>query len=306
MASMPKVSVIIPTFNRAKLVCRAIDSVLVQSYSNIECVVIDDASTDNTFNILKDRYGSKIHVIRNKRNMDKSYSRNKGVIETDADYVCFLDSDDILTKDSIQKRVECILDKDDCSASFGLRLDIVKGKVRKSCNNFWGSLKKGDIITLEQYLNNKNWLSTNSFLIPRNTMLKYGMFNEKLYNQEDVELFIRLLLNIKFYFCGTVVTHIFNDADHRARNNFKKIIEQGTMLSASLESNPDVVRKLGNRLEKIKQLEYIEILSALYHSGRYSEFRNMFLSGLSKGVSPKNFKFYRRLVLSYFRSGGCP
>ncbi len=301
-SNLPRVSVIIPTFNRANIVCRAINSVLSQTYSNIDCIVIDDGSTDNTYRILKDRYGSRIRVLRNEINREKSYSRNRGVKETDADYVCFLDSDDILTEDSVETRIECLLDRGKYDASFGLRLDESEEDKLINIDSYFKRLDAKAVLTLDQYLNDRKWLSTNSFLIHRETMLRYGMYNEELSNQEDVELFIRLLLKIKFYFCGTIVTKIFSDVDNRARNNFNKIIQQGTKLSKVLESNPDIVKGLGNRLWQLKGREYSEILSALYHSRRYSEFKDMFMSGVDTGLSPKNFKFYRRFVLSYLMS----
>jgi len=94
MTNYPKVAVIIPTYNRYPVICRAIDSVFIQSYSNIDCLV----TTDNTAQLLKDKYSSSIYIYRNKSNKEKAYSRNRGVKETDAEYICFLDSDDTLTK----------------------------------------------------------------------------------------------------------------------------------------------------------------------------------------------------------------
>ena len=93
----PAVSVIIPVYNRYPVVCRAIDSVLTQTYPNVQCIVIDDASTDNTYRNLKNKYGKKIELYRNDQNSEKSASRNRAIKEACTDYVCFLDSDDIFT-----------------------------------------------------------------------------------------------------------------------------------------------------------------------------------------------------------------
>jgi len=101
----PKITVIIPTYNRWPYVCQAIDSVLKQSYLNAECLVVDDASTDGSYEKLRNKYGERIVLLRNEENKERSYSRNRGVIECNADFICFLDSDDILTQNSIEQRL---------------------------------------------------------------------------------------------------------------------------------------------------------------------------------------------------------
>ncbi|MCD4790670.1 MAG: glycosyltransferase family 2 protein [Bacteroidales bacterium] len=301
MTNYPKVAVIIPTYNRYPVICRAIDSVFIQSYSNIDCLVIDDGSTDNTAQLLKDKYSSSIHIYRNKSNKEKAYSRNRGVKETDAEYICFLDSDDTLTKNSIERRLYSLLScSESCSASFGIRLDASYNN--NAIDRYRNIMKSGDILSLDQYLSDKKWLSTNSFLISRNLMLTYGMYNEKLANNEDVELFIRLLTRIEFCFCGTAVTRIFDDAKNRARNNFDKIIKHGTMFSEILENNHSIAKKIEKWMPSIKKEEYAELLGALYHSGRYKEFRKMFNKGLNRDLTPKTVKFYKRYALSYLRA----
>ena len=301
MTNYPKVAVIIPTYNRYPVICRAIDSVFIQSYSNIDCLVIDDGSTDNTAQLLKDKYSSSIHIYRNKSNKEKAYSRNRGVKETDAEYICFLDSDDTLTKNSIERRLYFLLS---CSefrcVSFGIRLDSSYNN--NTIDRYCQIIKPGDTLSLDQYLRDKKWLSTNSFLIPRDLMLKYGMYNEELVNNEDVELFIRLLTRVEFRFCGTGVTRIFDDAKNRARNNFDKIIKQGTMFSEILEGNHSITERIGKWMPSIKKEEFAELLGAFYHSRRYKEFRKMFNKGLNRDLTPKTVKFYKRYALSYLRA----
>lgn len=87
------VSVIIPTFNRSELVVKAIDSVLDQTYSNIEIIVVDDCSTDNTISLLE-KYGDKITFFRNEKNSYVGFTRNYGVSLARGEYIAFLDSDD--------------------------------------------------------------------------------------------------------------------------------------------------------------------------------------------------------------------
>lgn len=92
MKDSPLVSVVIPTYNRAGLLPRAIESVLAQTYGNVEIVVVDDGSTDNTQAVL-DGFRDRIRCIRT-GNMGASHARNVGMRASVGQYIAFLDSDD--------------------------------------------------------------------------------------------------------------------------------------------------------------------------------------------------------------------
>src|SRR5262245_12005814 len=89
---MPKITIIIPTFNREAFITRAVDSALAQSFKDHEIIVIDDGSTDNTKAVLK-CFGSKIHYIYQK-NAGVSTARNTGIKSATGEWIAFLDSDD--------------------------------------------------------------------------------------------------------------------------------------------------------------------------------------------------------------------
>lgn len=90
----PLFSVIIPTYNRAAFIGIAVQSVLDQTLSGWELIVVDDASTDNTQDVLRGFRDERIRVLRNEKNQERSTSRNRGISEAKGRYVCFLDSDD--------------------------------------------------------------------------------------------------------------------------------------------------------------------------------------------------------------------
>ena len=100
----PRVSVIIPTFNRAKWLPRAIDSVLEQTFKDFELIIVDDASTDQTHKILG-RYATNIIALFHKENRGPAASRNTGLAHSSAPLVAFLDSDDCWFHDKLQTQV---------------------------------------------------------------------------------------------------------------------------------------------------------------------------------------------------------
>jgi len=104
--NLPLVSVVIPVFNRENTVVVAVDSVLEQTYDNIEIIVVNDASTDNTENVLFDNYKDKVKYLKNEKNMGVSFSRNKGIENANGEYIAFLDSDDIWFPFHIEEAIE--------------------------------------------------------------------------------------------------------------------------------------------------------------------------------------------------------
>lgn len=97
----PKVSVIVPTFNRAEMVCQCIKSVLNSDSPDIEVIVVDDCSPDDTGNRIKSEFGGRVHYVRNSRNSFQAVSRNNGAKLANGDYLLFLDDDNILDKKAI-------------------------------------------------------------------------------------------------------------------------------------------------------------------------------------------------------------
>ncbi len=104
---MPTVSVIIPTYNRRAYVQEAIDSVLAQTYTDYEIIVIDDGSTDGTGEALRERYGDKI-IYEWQENQGLSAARNRGIESSRGQYIALLDSDDLWMPEKLERQVACL------------------------------------------------------------------------------------------------------------------------------------------------------------------------------------------------------
>lgn len=96
------VSVIMPTYNRGYVIRRAIESVLDQTYKNIELIIVDDGSTDNTSSIVKTYQDDRIHFITYQKNRGACHARNTGLESVNGEYVAFLDSDDVWYPDCLE------------------------------------------------------------------------------------------------------------------------------------------------------------------------------------------------------------
>lgn len=103
----PKVSVVIPSYNRAVEVPRAIESALSQTSSDLEVIVVDDGSSDGTGKILAERFGDRIRYYA-QVNQGASVARNRGIAEARGEWIAFLDSDDLWERDKIERQLKAL------------------------------------------------------------------------------------------------------------------------------------------------------------------------------------------------------
>lgn len=109
MLNGPLVSFLIPTYNRTNLLQQCIASILSQTYSNIEIIVVDDASTDDTERIINSVFAGKVKYHKNEKNRGVAYSRNLGLNYAQGKYIGLLDSDDLLLdKDHVGNAVKIL------------------------------------------------------------------------------------------------------------------------------------------------------------------------------------------------------
>src|SRR5262245_27326295 len=103
---MPRVSVIIPTFNRADLIGETVESVLSQTFDDFEIIIVDDGSTDSTKEVIR-RFDGPINYLY-QENRGLSCARNRGFDASSGDYVCFLDSDDVWNPRMLERQVSLL------------------------------------------------------------------------------------------------------------------------------------------------------------------------------------------------------
>lgn len=174
----PLVSICIPTYNRAKLILGAVESCLRQTYENIEVIVVDDKSTDNTFKILrKYKDNPKVKVFVNKKNYGAAASFNKAIRASKGEFIVICGSDDYLSPHSVERRIE----------RFTPELDIVYGVVK----NFY-SYKTLDWCIKNKLHKQKRDVAGHAIMFRRRVFEKYGLFYKKIRLNEDAEYWYRI------------------------------------------------------------------------------------------------------------------
>jgi len=210
METEPLVSVVIPVYNRERLISRAVNSCLNQSHRNIEVLVIDDGSSDDTPKVAKVMGGKdeRVHVIRNPRNRGVNYCRNVGLRQGNGKYVNFLDSDDIFCKDKITAQLG-LLSKDptiDC---------VVTHVLRKSTGtaSIIDNIEPVNDLVLEFIGKQIKW-KTISPLWKKSFLKKVGYWRESLASSTDYEYYARAVLRgVKAAYIHRVLA-IAYDYDH--------------------------------------------------------------------------------------------
>ena len=179
-----KISVIIPTFNRAKLLERAIKSVLLQTYAPSEVIVIDDGSNDDTKEVVS-KFDTVTYLYQD--NSGVSAARNKAVHYAKGDWVSFLDSDDEWLPHKLQKQVELlnqlpnlnIVHGEEIWIRNGVRVNQMKKHKKSGGDIFIPSLK----LCL---------ISPSAVMIKRDFLISEGLFKEDFTVCEDYDLWLRL------------------------------------------------------------------------------------------------------------------
>lgn len=295
------VSVVIPTHNRWPQLSDSIESVFSQTWPSIECVVVDDCSTDGTETGLRQRFGGKLVYLKNSPNKEKSFSRNRGAIAANGEYICFLDSDDLLTPNSIAARMAQF------NAGFSGVVCGVTQRPSESCRaaleNF--SALDNHSYTVENYLEKPSLLHNNAYLLSKQDFLDSGMYTEQLTNMEDVSFFIRLLCNHPVKLVKEVV-NIMQPSEGSARGAYEKIIEQYPRFSETLAYDEGVRSRLSHtQLNQLYCLENKEYLAALYHSAQFAEYVKQYrrLCSENQHQMPVGGRFKKRFWLSKLRAG---
>lgn len=177
MHNNPLVSVVIPTYNRKKLVERLIKSILKSTYKNIEIIVVDDASQDLTSEYLESNFkkNKKIKILRNKKNLFAAGTKNVGQSKAKGKFIAFIDDDNVVDKKMIEELVEVLVENSEVGEVGPVNYNFnLKSKVifTRSTRNMW-TTKTLHLRTLAPFKSVKKWETDdipNAFMIKKNVV----------------------------------------------------------------------------------------------------------------------------------------
>lgn len=206
----PLVSVVIPYYNNENTIVRAIKSVLSQTYTEIELILINDGSTDNSYNLVNEfieKNESKISLVNlEQENLGPSVARNKGILLAKGIYVAFLDADDTWEKEKLEIQVN-LLNKnpkiDMLGCNFYINIQSEDDKIKKYFVK--DKLKK---ISFNAMLY-KHFYATPCVIVKKSVLLEVGMFNENQKYMEDSLLFTQIARDYEAYMSNDFLVNTY-------------------------------------------------------------------------------------------------
>ena len=238
------ISVIIPTYNRVEKMLRSLQSVMNQSYKDLEIIVVDDGSTDNTEEVINTITDKRVRYIKHKTNMGGGAARNTGINNAHGEYIAFQDSDDVWYENKLEVELDCLL-SNNADIVFCKMNRIVDGKSVKIIPEIYseGFLKKGS---------NVHGIGTPTLFAKRDVFFK-NQFDEKLPRYQDLELLIRLSNKCKIYCCDKVLMDTYFDGSTNATSgNPHKLLKACVIMHEKYPSLykdfPDVSELMAGKL----------------------------------------------------------
>lgn len=241
----PLISIIIPTYNRAHLISETLESILAQTYTNWECIIVDDASTDNTVEII-DKFIKKdnrftLYIRPNDLPKGANSCRNFGFLKSKGEYIKWFDSDDILHENAIQNQIQYFQQNKD--------LDIVISKIQIVDSKTKNILKINKIESenlIVDYFTNKVSFYVCGPLWKKSFLENKQLFDINISNLDDWDFNLRMLSkNPNFSFDNQVIANYISHQDSLSKEINKLNISE---IASEFNARTTVFELYKNRL----------------------------------------------------------
>ena len=271
----PKVSVIVPTYNRADRLERALNSIVSQTYQDFELIVVDDGSTDKTYQLMKSFPKAQYFYI--KKNSGVSKARNVGLAFAKGELICFLDSDDLWKEKKIQIQTLWLENNKDSQICYTDEIWVRNG-VRVNPMNRHRKYS-GDIF---RHCLSLCIVSPSSVMIRAKLFDEIGNFDESLPACEDYDLWLRIASKYAFHFIEEpLIIKYGGHSDQLSRKYWGMDRFRVVALKKLLDQNSLDKEKL-----KLTRSVFLEKCSIL-------------IKGFEKRGKKEDESFYRELVNKY-------
>lgn len=242
MSTGPLVSVIIPTYNYGRFIATTIESVAGQTCSDLEILVVDDASTDDTADVVRAIHDDRIHYIRHEVNQGPSAARNTGLRRASGTFVTCIDSDDAMKPGNLEVKTRVLQSSPDVGVVFGNVEVIDEGGATLGVGN---PRRRDEILAqpvLLRRLLRGNPFHASATVVRRDVYEVAGTYREELRHAEDWDLWLRIALFFSARYVGEpLVRHRLHQ--HSLRNaNVEEHLDlssMGSIVDRLFDEHPD-------------------------------------------------------------------
>lgn len=261
---MPEVSVVIPAYNAAGFLPDAIDSVLAQTMSDLEVIVVDDGSTDETESVVS-RYGPPVRYLR-QQNQGVSVARNRGIDESQGRYVAFLDADDTWMPHKLERQLEDLSRHPEhriCFSAFTrVDADLVPLGVSRG---------EGRNVTLHDLLTRGNVVgSICTIVCERSLLMEAGGFDSAFSQCADWDMWIRLACFTTFYYVDEPLV-TYRQHDSNMSRNARLLEDDSLRVLAKGFGSPNLPSDLRSQRKLAFGRNYRVLAGTYFHAGSYRD-----------------------------------
>ncbi len=245
----PAISVIIPTYNRAGLIMKAINSILSQTFQDFEILIIDDASTDNTREVIDNLGNPKIRYYKLDKNSGQCIARNYGIKRASGQYIGFLDSDDEWLPEKLSSQMECFQKgPSNLGAVYGFSYS--RNAISNQTSFIGDNYFRGNLY--DQFIGGFCPPTPSLFLVKKEALDKVNYFDENLITFVDLDLWIRISKEYLFDFVEKPLIIKNEQIGDQYVNNFEKR-HKGFKLFMNKWQQEIIVKKGKAGLKKLKK-----------------------------------------------------
>jgi glycosyltransferase involved in cell wall biosynthesis len=223
-----KISVLIPTYHRGQLLAATLHSALTQTWSELEIIVIDDASTDDTYAVACSVQDARLRVVRHMQNLGVSAALNTGIQAAQGDLIAILEHDDIWLPEKLARQIPLFDNPEVGLVYCGVAMVAEEGEIGRTA-----PLKRGDIY---EELLFKSYITTSSSVVVRRACFEQaGLFDETLHGTQDYDMWIRIARHYKVDFVPDVLVN-FAAYRHLRLNSPSRLALTYRLLTKKFES----------------------------------------------------------------------
>lgn len=242
-------TVVIPLYNKEKHIQQAIKSVLAQTNQDFELIVVDDGSTDVSFEVANSIQDPRIRIIR-QENKGVSAARNRGIMEAKSEWVAFLDADDEWLPGFLEEMLGLIEKYPDCTVA-GTAYYLVDHKDQFRLNKIGLPIKIGWDGYLDYFaaaVNGDSPLTSSSFAVEKRSLFSAGLYPEGVAISEDTALFLKLAVNNKIAYSHAPHSIYHREVSNRTWQGYRDEELYATKLGKDLLQDPGVDQSVKDML----------------------------------------------------------
>ena len=271
------ISVIIPTYNSTKYIGEAINSVLRQTFTDYEIIVVDDGSTDNIKEIIDNNFPQVRYYYLPHRGVSRA--RNYGIQRARGEFIAFLDADDLWLPEKLEKQIGVFNADQELMLVFTEHRFFDSNGIREATFSKKERLMTGDIVK-NIFLYSHVALPT--VMVRKNVFQEIGYFEENLNVAEDDNLWIRIALKFRIHLLDEVLVHC-----RMTENSLSRItsnVVTGVLKNVELIENkyPDLRKRLGRvNIRRKKSYIYSDYGYFYFSNGDYETSRRCYLKSIT-------------------------